>query len=92
MRGHRRNHGSTSQPKFDPTEIKAWIVANNMDRLLTIKEAAYVLGDTVDNLYRTWQELPFARRYGKKRIRFSMHGIQRYIASQIEENGNGVHR
>jgi hypothetical protein len=77
------------KPEFNPSELLGYMAANHMDRWLNIDEAAYVLGDSVDNLYRTWQELPFARRYGKKRIRFSMHGIQKYIANKLEENGNG---
>jgi hypothetical protein len=79
------------KPDFDPSELLAYMAANKMDRLLTIEEAAFVLNDSVDNLYRTWQKLPFARKYGKKRIRFSMHGIQAFINSSLGENGSGTH-
>ena len=49
------------------------------DRLLTAPEAAQKLGATEDWLYRQANTLPFAVRVGKKHLRFSEAGIERYI-------------
>jgi predicted DNA-binding transcriptional regulator AlpA len=49
------------------------------DRLLTASEAAQKLGATEDWLYRNANTLPFAVRVGKKHLRFSEVGIERYI-------------
>ena len=49
------------------------------DRLLTAREAAQKLGATEDWLYRQANTLPFAVRVGKKHLRFSEAGIERYI-------------
>jgi excisionase family DNA binding protein len=49
------------------------------DRLLTTTEAAQKLGATDDWLYRHANTLPFAVRVGKKHLRFSEGGIERYI-------------
>lgn len=49
------------------------------DRLLTAFEAAQRLGATEDWLYRHANTLPFAVRVGKKHLRFSEVGIERYI-------------
>jgi predicted DNA-binding transcriptional regulator AlpA len=49
------------------------------DRLLTASEAAQKLGATEDWLYRHANTLPFAVRVGKKHLRFSESGIERYI-------------
>jgi predicted DNA-binding transcriptional regulator AlpA len=49
------------------------------DRLLTAAEAAHKLGATEDWLYRHANTLPFAVRVGKKYLRFSEAGIERYI-------------
>jgi predicted DNA-binding transcriptional regulator AlpA len=51
----------------------------NGDRLLTAPEAAQKLGATEDWLYRHANTLPFAVRVGKKHLRFSEGGIERYI-------------
>jgi predicted DNA-binding transcriptional regulator AlpA len=51
----------------------------NGDRLLTAPEAAQKLGATEDWLYRHANTLPFAVRVGKKHLRFSESGIERYI-------------
>ena len=48
-------------------------------RLLTTPEAAQKLGATEDWLYRHANTLPFAVRVGKKHLRFSEAGIERYI-------------
>jgi predicted DNA-binding transcriptional regulator AlpA len=49
------------------------------DWLLTAAEAAQKLGVTEDWLYRHANMLPFAVRVGKKLLRFSATGIERYI-------------
>lgn len=49
------------------------------DRLLTAAEAAQKLGATEDWLYRHANTLPFAVRMGKKHLRFSAAGMERYI-------------
>jgi predicted DNA-binding transcriptional regulator AlpA len=49
------------------------------DRLLTAEETAHKLGTTEDWLYRYANTLPFAVRLGKKHLRFSEAGIERYI-------------
>ena len=59
--------GEQPQPGFDG------------DRLLTAAEAAQKLGATEDWLYRHANTLPFAVRVGKKHLRFSEAGMDRYI-------------
>ena len=49
------------------------------DRLLAAAEAAQKLGATEDWVYRHANTLPFAVRVGKKHLRFSEAGIERYI-------------
>jgi predicted DNA-binding transcriptional regulator AlpA len=49
------------------------------DRLLDVEAAAGKLGTTTDWLYRNASRLPFAIRVGKKQLRFSETGIERYI-------------
>jgi predicted DNA-binding transcriptional regulator AlpA len=49
------------------------------DRLLTAAEAAQKLGATQDWLYRHANALPFAVGMGKKHLRFSEVGMERYI-------------
>ena len=49
------------------------------DRLLDVEAAARKLGTTPDWLYRNASRLPFAIRVGKKQLRFSETGIDRYI-------------
>jgi predicted DNA-binding transcriptional regulator AlpA len=53
------------------------------DRLLTATEAAQKLGATEDWLYRHANTLPFAVRVGKKHLRFSQAGMDRYIRQRI---------
>lgn len=50
------------------------------DRLVTVDEAAALLGVTTKWLYHHWRDLPFAKKLGGKILRFSEQGIQRYIA------------
>ena len=49
------------------------------DRLLTVEEAAEVLGTTKDYLYHKAKELPFTVCLGRQQLRFSSQGIQRFI-------------
>lgn len=49
------------------------------DRLLDVEAAAVKLGTTTDWLYRHADKLPFVVRVGKKQLRFSGAGIERYI-------------
>lgn len=53
------------------------------DRLLTAPEAAQKLGATEDWLYRQANTMPFAVRVGKKHLRFSEAGIERYIRQRM---------
>jgi excisionase family DNA binding protein len=52
------------------------------DRLLTVKEAAPVLGMSEDWLYRNADRLPFTRRTGSRAVRFSERSLKRYIADR----------
>lgn len=54
------------------------------DRLLAAAEAAQKLGTTEDWLYRHANTLPFVVRVGKKQLRFSETGIERYIHQRTE--------
>jgi hypothetical protein len=49
------------------------------DRLLTVQEAAPILGVTVDWLYRHADEFRFTVRPGAGQLRFSSIGIQDYL-------------
>jgi hypothetical protein len=49
------------------------------DRLLTVQEAAPILGVTVDWLYRHADEFRFTVRPGAGQLRFSNLGIQDYL-------------
>jgi predicted DNA-binding transcriptional regulator AlpA len=57
--------------------------AAEVDRLLTVVEAAEKLCMTKDYLYRTAKKLPFTVRTGRKQLRFSLLGIERYIKQRI---------
>jgi predicted DNA-binding transcriptional regulator AlpA len=50
------------------------------DRLLTAEEAAKILSVSPDWLYRNSKRLPFTKKIHHKMIRFSLQGIQKYIA------------
>ena len=52
------------------------------DRLLTVAEASEKLSMTPDYLYRHADTLPFTVRIGAKQLRFSLKGIERYIAKR----------
>ena len=52
------------------------------DRLLTVKQAAPILGMSEDWLYRNADRLPFTRRTGRRTLRFSERGLTRYLADR----------
>jgi predicted DNA-binding transcriptional regulator AlpA len=56
--------------------------ANNggPDRLLTAKETAKLLGVSPKYIYEHADDYPFTRRLGKKTLRFSAQGIERFLA------------
>lgn len=49
------------------------------DTLLRVDEAAARLGTSKDWLYRHADQLPFTVRAGRRQLRFSSQGIDRYI-------------
>lgn len=51
------------------------------DRLVGVREAAKLIGMSEDWLYDNAPRLPFAMRQGRN-LRFSIEGIQRYIAAR----------
>jgi predicted DNA-binding transcriptional regulator AlpA len=53
------------------------------DRLLDPAEAAAILGMSKKWLYNNAHKLPFTRKLGRKTLRFSHLGIQKYLASRI---------
>jgi hypothetical protein len=53
------------------------------DELLDIAQASARLRMSKDYLYRHWQRLPFARREGKKSLRFSSNGIDAYLRRAV---------
>jgi excisionase family DNA binding protein len=52
------------------------------DRLLTVKQAAPILGMSEDWIYRNAGQLPFTRRTGRRTLRFSERGLKRYLADR----------
>ena len=48
------------------------------DRMLDVNEAAKLLGMTPAQLKRR-RGLPFAKSLGRRTVRYSLHGIQRYL-------------
>ena len=51
------------------------------DRLLTVDEAADVLGVKTGWLYRHADRLPFTRKLSPKMLRFSELGLRRYLGA-----------
>jgi len=58
------------------------------DRLLTVEEASQKLGVTKDYLYRHADHLPFTVRVGLRQLRFSLHGMERYIRQRTIRPGH----
>jgi len=52
------------------------------DRLLGAKEASALLAMSKDWLYRNAHKLPFVRKMGRRVVRFSYQGIQKYLATR----------
>lgn len=55
---------------------------NNQDKLLDADEAASLLCVSSHWLYRHASKLPFTRKLGPKLLRFSLIGIQKYLATR----------
>ncbi len=62
--------------------VQAAMNGNASDKLLDAQEAARLLCVTTDWLYRNARKLPFSRKLGRKMLRFSSQGIQRYLATR----------
>jgi len=58
------------------------------DRLLTVNEASKKLGVTKDYLYRHADKFPFTVRLGTRQLRFSLHGMERYIRQRTIRPGH----
>ena len=58
------------------------------DRLLTVNEASGKLGVTKDFLYRNAGHFPFTVRLGTRQLRFSLHGMDRYIRQRTIRPGH----
>ena len=52
------------------------------EKLLPPKEAAELLQVKISWLYRNWKRLPFARKLGRKTLRFSEPGLRRWQATR----------
>ncbi len=52
------------------------------ERVVRIREAAGMLGRSVDHLHRTWRKIPGAYRDADGRVKFPVSAIERYIRSQ----------
>lgn len=52
------------------------------DQLLDVNETAKKLSVSTDWLYRNSNNLPFTRRLGPRKLRFSDRGIEKYIKSR----------
>ena len=50
------------------------------DKLLDAEEASKILSVSPDWLYRHGRQLPFTRKLAPRVLRFSYHGIQKYLA------------
>ena len=55
----------------------------NFDKLLTPEQAAAILGMSTKWLYRNAPKLPFTRKLGRKTLRFSQVGLQKYLATRM---------
>lgn len=57
-------------------------LADPDDRLLTVPEAASLLHVSPWWLYRKARSLPFARKLGRRTLRFSEKGLRRWLLRQ----------
>jgi excisionase family DNA binding protein len=56
--------------------------ATDSDETVDVDEAARLLGMSRSWVYRHARRLPFARRVGRRALRFSTSGIRRYLAAR----------
>jgi len=56
--------------------------APETEGLLTPDKAAEMMGVSVRWLYRHSDKLPFARRFGRKMLRFSEPGLRHWVAAK----------
>ena len=61
---------------------EATSTAEDGDKLLTSREVAEALDVSLDWMSRHGSRLPFRRKIGPRLIRYSQHGLQRYLASR----------
>lgn len=52
------------------------------DKMLNVEEAADILGVTTDWLYNNADDLPFAKRLGRRTRRFSRNGLYRWLETR----------
>lgn len=65
-------------------ELKAFGAhAHIEDRLLDAEAAAKLLSVSIEWLYHNSHDLPFTRKLGRKMLRFSYLGIQKYLSGRI---------
>ena len=57
-------------------------LAHSCDQMLIAQEAAALLGVSEDWLYRNAKKLPFAKKLGRKNLRFSKTGLEKWLSSQ----------
>lgn len=60
------------------------------DRLLDVETAAVRLGVTAAWLYRHWREIPTAVKLGRRTLRFSEAGLERYLAARRRSTGRAA--
>ena|SRR5262245_49079796 len=64
----------------------ARLPGNQQGALLTAKRAAALMGVTPRWLYRNARKLPFARYIGRKTLRFSQTGLNRWLAVKSRDS------
>ena len=62
-------------------EINKSLANRSEDRLVDIEEAAKMLCVSTDWIYHQRKCLPFAKKVGRKQLRFSIKGMQRWLES-----------
>ncbi|MGE5304693.1 MAG: helix-turn-helix transcriptional regulator, partial [Alphaproteobacteria bacterium] len=74
--------GQLKQIMTEAIEAATHQKESDEERLLDANEAAELLDVSTDWLYRTAKKLPFARKVGPKMLRFSYHGILKWLAAR----------
>jgi hypothetical protein len=84
---------SNTEVQLDENQVQRIREAmfSDSDRLLGITEAAEKLSVKEDYLYHHWQTLPFVVKLGKKQLRFSLRGMQVYLAIMLEQQQDELH-